>query len=152
MAISHGQSLHCSIMGNSLSSLQEVLKTMSIKLNLAEMLPVRSCTNDATLLSYIWQQRYQLKFLIISHELNPGEQCGSCEPLCDFFHLSYNYKCMCFNLNIQWRSRDKNGCLLSIAKRVYFLFRKQRPTAYLLVCMYIVATLLDIKWFRIWIT
>ena len=49
MAISHGQSLHCSIMGNSLSSLQEVLKTMSIKLNLAEMLPVRSCTNDTTL-------------------------------------------------------------------------------------------------------
>jgi hypothetical protein len=24
-------------------------------------------------LSYIWQQRYQLKFQTISHELNPGE-------------------------------------------------------------------------------
>jgi hypothetical protein len=26
---------------------------------------------------------------------------GSCEPLGDLFHLSYNYKCICFNLNIQ---------------------------------------------------
>jgi hypothetical protein len=28
---------------------------------------------------------------------------GSCEPLGDFFHLCYDYKCMCFNLNIKWR-------------------------------------------------
>jgi hypothetical protein len=35
--------------------------------------------------------------------------------------------------------------MLSIAKRVYFLFRKQQTTAYLSVCMYVVATLLDIK-------
>jgi hypothetical protein len=42
MAIGHGQSLHCSFMGNSLSSLREVLKRM------AEMLLVRSCTNDTT--------------------------------------------------------------------------------------------------------
>ena len=28
---------------------------------------------------------------------------GSCEPLGDFLHLCYNYKCMCFNLNIKWR-------------------------------------------------
>ena len=76
------------------------------------MLPVRSCTNDATLLSYIWQQRYQLKFQKISHELNPGELFETCEPLCDFFHLCYNYKCMCFNLNIKWRHHGKIGCFL----------------------------------------
>jgi nitrite reductase/ring-hydroxylating ferredoxin subunit len=35
--------------------------------------------------------------------------------------------------------------MLSIAKKVYFLFRKQQTTAYLSVCMHVVATLLDIK-------
>ena len=71
----------------------------------------------------------------------------SCEPLGDFLHLSYNYKCMCF----KWHSQGKKW-MLSIAKTVYFLFRKQRTTAYLSVCMHVVATLLDIKWIRIWIT
>ena len=37
---------------------------------------------------------------------------GSCEPLCDFFHLCYDYKCMCFNLNIKWRSHGKIRCFL----------------------------------------
>jgi len=35
--------------------------------------------------------------------------------------------------------------MLSIAKRVDFLFRKQRTTAYFSACMHVVATLLDIK-------
>ena len=56
--------------------------------------------------------RHQLKFLIISHELNPGEQFRSCEPLCYFFHPCYNYKCMYFKLNIKWHNHGKIGCFL----------------------------------------
>jgi hypothetical protein len=40
-----------------------------MQLNLADMLSVRSCTNDATQLqmcAQIWQQRHQLKFLTVN--------------------------------------------------------------------------------------
>ena len=60
-------------------SLGEALKTMNtIKFGRdVTCRIIRSCTNDATQLkmcTQIWQQRHQLKFLIISPELNPDEQ------------------------------------------------------------------------------
>jgi len=76
MAISHSQSLHCSFMENSLSSIGEALKTIN-----------------------------SIKF---------GRDITS-----------------------------QNGCFL-LQKGCIF-FRKHRTTAYLLVCMHVVATLLDIK-------
>ena len=49
-------------------------------LYLSDIIPVRACTNETTLVInvysklQIWQQRHQLIFLIISYELNEGEQ------------------------------------------------------------------------------
>ena len=111
MAISHGKSLHCTtqLYGKFVIISQRGTKDNEFNLNLAEMLPVRSCTNDAIYLQMCTQirhQRHQLKFLIISHEHYAGEQFRTFSIIC------YNYKCMCFKLNIQWHRQAKNGCFL----------------------------------------
>ena len=79
MTIGHGQSLHCSFMGNSLSSLREALKSMAEMSYHVQMIQLSyNCVHTI----------HQLKFLIISHELNPGEQFGSLSvtfPICVIF-------------------------------------------------------------------
>ena len=50
------------------------------------------------------------------------------------FHLSYNYKCMCFNLHIQWQSHRqcKHGCFL-LQKGCIFCLESNEPQH---ICQY----------------
>jgi hypothetical protein len=110
MAISHGHSLHCSFMWNSLSSLREALKRMN-SIKFGRDVTCQIMHKWCNLVTYgskgiKWNFR---QFLMNITQVNYSE---SCEPLSDFFHLHYNYKCMCFNLYIKWCNHGKIGCFL----------------------------------------